>query len=47
MTLNQDQDDILQEVIDYYASRIGTHSAGCWRWHTDCLAVLLRKYDDE
>lgn len=33
---------VADAVIAAHAGEIGTHSAGCYRHHAGCLAVLIR-----
>lgn len=34
--------EVIATVIEIHKDRIGTHHPECWKFHVECLAVLLR-----
>lgn len=39
--MNDRQRALVDDVLDFWKDQIGTHSADCWKYHAQCLAVAL------
>ena len=44
--MNDRQRALVDDVLDFWKDQIGTHSADCWRYHAQCLAVALDDLED-